>query len=100
MPAQAGDCCEICQRELEDGSELIRLGCTHQFHNVCVNAHLEVNRMDFVDFPCPARKTTGRQVLSMKAAALQRQQDVSDASAILRRRTAVLRIPFPQGGGA
>ncbi|CAK0893581.1 unnamed protein product [Prorocentrum cordatum] len=67
----------------------------------CVNAHMQVHGLDFATFPCPECRTTERQLQSMEAARLQRQQVVSSSgssAAAGHRRAAVFRIPLTQGG--
>ncbi|CAK0795779.1 unnamed protein product, partial [Prorocentrum cordatum] len=94
--------CAICKQALEDGEELVRLGCLRgPCHKECVNAHMQVHGLDFANFPCPECRTTERQLQSMEAARLQRQQVVSSSgssAAAGRRRAAVFRIPLAQGG--
>ena len=63
---------------------------------------MQVHGLDFATFPCPECRTTERQLQSMEAARLQRQQVVSSSgssAAAGRRRTAVFRTPLTQGGG-
>ncbi|CAK0843036.1 unnamed protein product [Prorocentrum cordatum] len=90
------------QRELEDGEELARLGCLRgPYHEECVNARVQVHGLDFANFPCPECRTAERQLQSMEAARLQRQQVVSSSgssAAAGRRRAAVFRTPLTQGG--
>ncbi|CAK0852668.1 unnamed protein product [Prorocentrum cordatum] len=94
--------CAICKQELEDGEELVRLGCLRgPYHEECVNAHVQVHGLDFANFPCPECRAAERQLQSMEAARLQRQQVVSSSgssAAAGRRRTAVFRTPLTQGG--
>ena len=70
--------CAICQQDLNDGTPVQALSCTHTMHDYCIGEWANAKQVPIASVPCPVCRRTAESVAA--ADAWNSQEDPSDES--------------------